>query len=97
MKKWFVLALIACVAVAARAGEGEGKKNNDGAGQGKEVSKEQFIAKQKKMAEKKGVEYDAAKAEARFTKMDKDKDGKLTGEEVPQKGKGKGKGEGKGE
>ena len=68
MKKWFVLALIACVAVTARAGEGEGKKT----------------------AEKKGVEFDAAKAESRFKKMDKDNDGKLTGEEVPQeKGKGK--------
>lgn len=90
MKKWFVLALIACVAVGVQAGEGESKKK--GKGEGKTVTKEKFIANQKKMAEKKGTEFDQAKSEARFDKMDKNQDGKLTADEKPQKkGKGKGK------
>ena len=84
MKKLFILALIVAVAGMAQAGE-EGKKK----GEGKDVTKEQFVAQQKKMAEKKGTEYDQAKADARFDKMDKNKDGKLSADE---KGKGKGKG-----
>lgn len=91
MKKWFVLALIACVAVGVQAGEGKKK----GEGKGKVVTKEQFVAQQKKMAEKKGVEFDLAKAEARFKKLDKNKDGKLTADEKPQRGKKGKKGEGK--
>jgi hypothetical protein len=86
MKKWFVLALIVCVAAAVQAGEGEGKKK--GKGQGKELTKEEYVAQQKKMSEKKGTEFDQAKVESRFDKMDKNDDGKLTPDE---KGKGKGK------
>jgi len=85
MKKWFVLALIACVALGVQAGEG--KKKGEGK-RGKDVTKEQFVARQKKMAEKKGTEFDQAKAEARFVKLDKNKDGKLSPDEKPQK-KGK--------
>ena len=95
MKKWFVLALIACVAVAVQAGEGKKKGEGKGKGTG-EVTKEKFVAQQKKMAEKKGIEFDQAKVEARFDKMDKNKDGKLSADEKPQpKGKGKDKGKGK--
>jgi hypothetical protein len=92
MKKWFVLALIACMAVGVQAGEGADKKK----GEGKPVSKEQFVAQQKKMAEKKGTEYDQAKAEAKFDKMDKNQDGKLTADEKPKKKGKKGK-KGKGD
>ncbi|VGO16563.1 hypothetical protein PDESU_05154 [Pontiella desulfatans] len=84
MKKWFVLALIACVAVAVQAGEGK-KKDGDAKQGGKDVTKEQFVAQQKKMAEKKGTEFDQAKAEAKFDKMDKNKDGKLSADEKPAK------------
>lgn len=89
MKKWFVLALIVCVAAAVQAGE-EGKKK--GEGKGKDVTKEKFVANAKKQAEKKGTEFDQAKVEARFDKMDKNGDGVLSADE---KGKGKGKGKGK--
>lgn len=109
MKKWIVLALIACIAGTVQAGE-KGKKKQAGkkavtetntvvaakteaepkaaAGKDKPVSKEQFLANQKKNAEKKGLEFDQAKAEAQFDKKDKNKDGVLTGSE---KSKGKGK------
>jgi hypothetical protein len=95
MKKWFVLALIAGVAIGVQAGDGADKKKDDGKGEGKPVTKEMFVANQKKMAEKKGIEFDQAAAEAKFKKMDKNKDGKLTGDEVPQR-KGKGQGQDKG-
>ncbi|MDF7825622.1 hypothetical protein P4B35_16465 [Pontiellaceae bacterium B12227] len=95
MKKWFVLALIACVAVGVQAGEGE--KKGKGKGESKPVTKEMFVAQQKKMAEKKGTEFDQAKSEAKFDKLDKNKDGTLTADEKPQKKGKKGKkGEGKG-
>jgi len=84
MKKCFVLALIACVAGMVQAGEDAGQK---GKGKGKEITKEQFIEKQKKNAEKKGLEFDQAKAEAQFAKKDKNNDGVLSGDE---KSKGKG-------
>ena len=84
MKKWLVMVGIAAVCVSIEAGE-EGKKK--GAGQGKPMNKEQFMAQQQKMAENKGVEFDQAAAEARFEKMDKNKDGILTPDE---KGKKKG-------
>ena len=87
MKKWFVLALIVCVAGAIQAGEDGAKK---GKGKGKEVTKEQYVAQQKKMAEKKGNEFDQAKAEAKFDKADKNADGKLTADEKSM-GKKKGK------
>jgi hypothetical protein len=94
MKKWFVLALIACVAVAVQAGEG--KKKGDAKKGGKDITKEQYVANAKKQAEKKGAEFDQAKVEARFDKMDKNKDGKLSADEKPQR-KGKKKGEKKAE
>jgi len=91
MNKWFILALIATVAFGVQAGEGEGKKK--GEGKHAEVTKAQFVARQKAMAEKKGTEFDPAATEAKFDKLDKNSDGKLTGDELPKK-KGK-KGEGK--
>ena len=91
MNKWFVLALIATVAFGTQAGEGEGKKK--GEGKDAEITKAQFVAKQKAMAEKKGAEFDQAATEAKFDKLDENGDGKLTGDEKPKK-KGK-KGEGK--
>jgi hypothetical protein len=88
MKKWFVLALIVCVAAAVQAGEGEGKKKGKGKGKGGDVTKEQFIERAKKTAEKKGTEFDQAKVEKRFDRLDANKDGKLSPDE---KGKGAGK------
>ncbi|VGO20725.1 EF-hand domain-containing protein [Pontiella sulfatireligans] len=89
MKKWFVLAMIVCAAVAVQAGEGKKKGADKGKAPGKDVTKEQFCAQQKKMAEKKGSEFDQAKVEAKFAKLDKNKDGKLSADEKPSKGKGK--------
>ena len=86
MKKWLAVALFACVAVAVQAGEGEGKKK----GQGGDTTKEQYIAQAKKQAETKGTEFDQAKVEAKFDKMDTNKDGVLSGDEKSQ-GKAKGK------
>jgi hypothetical protein len=86
MKKWFVMALLVCVAAAVQAAEGEGKKK--GEGKGGDVTKAQFVAQQKKMAEKKGTEFDQAKADATFAKLDKNSDGKLSADEKPA-GKGK--------
>ena len=63
------------------AGETSEKKK----GEGKPVTKEAYIANQKKMAEKQGKEFDEAKAAKRFDKMDKNKDGKLTGDEKNKK------------
>ncbi|WP_372806635.1 hypothetical protein [Pontiella sp.] len=83
MKKWLVMAMIACVAVAVQAGEGE--KKGKGESKPKDVTKAQFVAQQKKMAEKKGTEFDQAAVEAKFDKMDKNKDGKLTADEKPTK------------
>ena len=85
MKKWFVLALIVCVAAAVQAGEGEGKKK--GEGKGKDVTKEQFVANAKKQAEKKGAEFDQAKVDARFAKKDKNGDGVLSADEKGKKKK----------
>jgi hypothetical protein len=96
MKGWLTLALVVCVATALQAGESE-KKGEGKKGHGKGTSKEQFVAQQKRMAKKKGKEFDQAKAEKRFNKLDANKDGKLSADEKPQgKGKGKGKGKDKG-
>ena len=92
MKKWFVLVAVICAAFAVQAEEAEGKKKGEGKEHGKPVTKEMFMANQKKQAEKKGVEFDQAKAEALFKKKDKNNDGVLTADE---KGKKKGKGKDK--
>lgn len=89
MKKWFVLALIACVTVGVQAGEG--KDNSKAKDKGAPVTKEQYIANQKKVAKQKGVEFDKAAAEAKFNVKDKNKDGQLTGDEKGKGKKGKGK------
>jgi hypothetical protein len=85
MKKWFVLMLIVCVAGAVQAGEGKKKEGGD---KDKVTTKESYVAWKKADAEKKGVEFDQAAAEAHFDKRDKNGDGKLTGDE---KGKKEGK------
>ncbi len=82
MKKWFVLALIVCVAAAVQAGEGKKK----GKGKGGAVTKEKFVAQAKARAEKKGTEFDQAKVEKMFDKKDVNKDGKLSAEEKAKKG-----------
>lgn len=92
MNKWFVLALIATVAFGVQAGDGEGEKK--GEGKDAEITKAQFVARQKTMAEKKGTEFDQTATEAKFDKLDKNGDGKLTGDEKPKR-KGKKNGEGK--
>ena len=92
MKKWLILACIAGICGSIQAGE-EGKKKGEGS-QGKPMNKKQFVAQQKKMAENKGVEFDQAAAEARFDRMDSNKDGVLTPDERGKK-KGQEKGKGK--
>jgi hypothetical protein len=88
MKKWFVVALIACLSAAVvTADEGEGKKK--GKGGGKDWDIERFCQMQEKRAEKTGKPYDRAEAEAKFAKKDKNGDGILTPEERQGGGKGK--------
>lgn len=87
MKKWLAVALFVCVAGAVQAAEGEGKKKGQDKGKGGDVTKEQFIAQAKKQAETKGGAFDQAKAEEKFSKMDKNQDGVLSGDEKPQGGK----------
>ena len=82
MKKWLVVSLIVCFAAAVQAGDKSEKKDAD---KGESITKEAYMAKQQKMAEKKGEEFDQAAAEKKFKKMDANKDGVLTGAEIPQK------------
>jgi len=89
MNKWFVLTMLVCMAAAVHAGE-EGKKKGKGGG---DVTKAQFVERQQKMAEKKGADFDKAKAEAKFDKMDKNGDGVLTADEKPAPKKKKEKSE----
>ncbi|MCF7849100.1 MAG: hypothetical protein K9M45_09635 [Kiritimatiellales bacterium] len=89
MKKWIAVALIVCVAGFVQAAEKKGK--------GKHAPKpqtcEQFVAAAQKKAEKDGKDFDKAKCEKMFAKLDADSDGTVTPEErkAGQKGKGKGK------
>lgn len=69
MQKWILAAIIVSVAAFAQAKPA------------KEVTLEKYIAQQKKNAEKKGREFDQAKVEKRFKKLDVNGDGKLTAEE----------------
>jgi hypothetical protein len=84
MKKWFVLMLVVCISAAVQAEETKKK----GKKEPKVTTKESYLAWKKGEAEKAGKEFDKAAAEAHFDKRDKNKDGKLTGDE---KGKPKGK------
>lgn len=80
MKMWFVLVLIVCIAGAVRAEEaGEKKEEKKG------TTKEQYIEYRKKQAAEKGTEFDQAKAEAYFDKIDTDKDGIMSPEEKAKK------------
>ncbi len=81
MKKWLILAVIVCVGVVVQAAEGEGKKKDKGGGS--DVTKEQYVASAKKRAEKKGKDFNQAKVEATFDKLDANKDGKLSADERP--------------
>lgn len=103
MKKWLiVVVLIVGMAVCSQAAEeGKAAAKGKGKGKGQPLTKEEFVAQRKAGAEKKGIEFDQAKAEAQFDKMDKNQDGVLTADEMPKKkgkakGKKKGKGKGKG-
>jgi hypothetical protein len=90
MKKLLVMLIVGCVAVSFA---GEEKGADKGEKKGKDVTKEQFVAQQQKMAEKKGETFDQAAAEAKFDKMDKNGDGVLTADEKGKKKGGKKKGE----
>ena len=81
-RKLFAMALVVCVAALAHA-EGQGNSQKTaGKGNGKKaMNLEEFCAMQKRMAEKKGRKYDQAKAEARFKKLDTNKDGKVSPDE----------------
>ena len=94
MKKWFVLALIVCVAGSIQAGEGGDKEKKKGK---REPTKEQYVKMQQKQAEKKGAEFDKAATEAKFDKLDKNADGKLSADEKKGKKKGESKGKKKGQ
>ncbi len=89
MKKWLFAALVGCVAVAVQAEEGTQKEKGKKDGS---VTKAQYVENQRKMAEKKGQEFDQAKTEARFDKMDTNKDGVLSPEEKAHAQKKKEKG-----
>ncbi|MDF7807359.1 hypothetical protein P4E94_07915 [Pontiellaceae bacterium B12219] len=83
MKKWLIVALVACVAAGVQATDG--KKDSGKKGKDAPVTKEQFLKQMKARAEKVGKEFDPAKAEAEFKKLDKDADGVLTGAEKKKK------------
>ena len=86
MKTWMTLALILCIGAAVQAEEAKDTKKQEGPKE--PITKEQFMAQQKKRAEKKKTEFDQAKVEAQFKKLDKNGDGKLSAEEKPaRKGK----------
>ncbi|NNJ70993.1 MAG: hypothetical protein HKP10_06855, partial [Kiritimatiellales bacterium] len=58
---------------------------------GGDVTKEEFVAKQQERLEKQGKEFDKAKIEKRFDRMDANKDGVLTADEKGGAKKGKSK------
>lgn len=89
MNKWVVLVVALMMVAGVQAAEEKSK----GKGKGP-VTKEKYIANQKKRAEKAGKEFDQAKAEKVFSKLDKNGDGVLTKDEMPPK-KGKKKEKGK--
>lgn len=78
MKKWFMVALIACVAVGVQA-----KKEF------KAQTKAEYVAERKAKAEKKGQDFDKAKWVKKFDGKDANKDGILTAEENSSKNKNK--------
>jgi len=92
MKKWIAVALIVCVASFVQAAEGK-KKGGKGKGAGKPMNKEQFVAAAEKRMKAAGKEFDKAKVEKMFDKLDTDGDGTVTPEErkAGQKGKKGGK------
>jgi hypothetical protein len=88
MKKWLVMALVACVAAGVHAAEGK----KDAAKKGKDapVTKDQFMKQMKAKAEKLGEDFEPSKAEAEFKKLDKDADGVLSSAEKPKRKKAEG-------
>jgi len=74
MSKWITTALIVCLCEAVQAAE-EGEKKV------RELNKKQFVSAQRRLHEKKGLEFDQAKVEARFDQLDKNGDGKLSADE----------------
>jgi len=71
MKKLLLFSMIALVGITASAAE---------------ITKEQFIAKEKATAENSGKEFDEAKAEAAFSRKDRNSDGVLSdAEQAPAK------------
>jgi Ca2+-binding EF-hand superfamily protein len=87
MKKWLVVALVACVAAGVQAADGTKEDSAKKKAKNSSISKDQFLKQMKKDVEKVGDVFDPAKAEAEFKKLDKNSDGKLTGKEMPKKGK----------
>ncbi len=71
MQKWIIAALVVSVAAFAQA-----KPKDKGP-----VNLEKYLAQAKKQAEKRGREFDQAKTEKKFKKLDADGDGTLTAEE----------------
>ena len=67
MKKLLLLSMIAMIGITASAAD---------------ITKEQFIAKQKAAMEKAGKEFNEAKAAAAFDKKDLNKDGVLSADEL---------------
>lgn len=70
MKKWFVLAVAMMMVAGVQAAE-KG-----------EMTKEKFVAAQKKKLEEAGKPFDKSKVEAAFAKKDKNGDGVLSADEM---------------
>ena len=95
MYKWFTVVLVLGVAGVVLAEDadtvsGATSKSSDSAPAAKKmrsltITKEQFVKRQKIMAERKGEAFDPAAAEAEFDKLDTNKDGVLSGNELPQR------------
>lgn len=87
MRKWFIWIIVAALGASSPAAEKKGRSldaNGDGT-----VTKEEFMASIEKRFKAQDKEFDAAKVATAFSRKDKNKDGVLTGDELPSAAKGK--------
>jgi hypothetical protein len=86
MKKQIIAgAVVAATLIAGQAQAAEKKAGGaDSNGDGK-ICKAEFCAAREKAAEKAGKDFDKAAVEKQFAARDKDKDGFLSGDEMPSK------------
>ncbi len=69
--------------------DGKGQRSENEANEDQEISKKQFVKRQREQSRKRDTEFNKTKAEALFDKMDKNSDGVLTGDEKPKNRQGK--------